>query len=371
MARGRQKKQVPSRSRPGRYGNGYGTVYMIDKTGCRRKPFVVKVPIGFSKPKKEGEKVKYVYKTIGYATSWEEGDAMLKQFHDTHADGFLEEVNLATFKEVYELAIPRKLVGATEATRISYEHGLALCFSLHDMPVMKIKTVHMQKIIDGLREDGKSTSTFTLAKKVCSLVFDYAIKNDLADKNYASFIDLGRSTEPTKKVPFTKTEIKKLFSNDTVPYANTVLILLFTGIRLNEFISIKTENVHLKERYFITGSKTDAGKNRIIPISRLIEQYISDMYDPDNEFLFSPFNDGTIVTKARYRHMFDTVMQQLNMSHTPHECRHTFVSMLDDAGANKVSIQKIAGHKGSDVTEKVYTHKNIEQLLSAIDLLKV
>ena len=45
--------------------------------------------------------------------------------------------------------------------------------------------------------------------------------------------------------------------------------------------------------------------------------------------------------------------------------------MLDDAGANKVSIQKIAGHKGSDVTEKVYTHKNIEQLLSAIDLLKV
>ena len=90
-----------------------------------------------------------------------------------------------------------------------------------------------------------------------------------------------------------------------------------------------------------------------------------------DEFLFSPFNDETIVTKARYRHMFDTVMQQLNMSHTPHECRHTFVSMLDDAGANKVSIQKIAGHKGSDVTEKVYTHKNIEQLLSAIDLLKV
>jgi len=163
----------------------------------------------------------------------------------------------------------------------------------------------------------------------------------------------------------------KLFSNDTVPYANTVLILLFTGIRLNEFISIKTENVYLKERYFITGSKTDAGKDRIIPISHLIERYISDMYHPDNEFLFSPFNDETIVTKARYRHMFDTVMQQLNMSHTPHECRHTFVSMLDDAGANKVSIQKIAGHKGSDVTEKVYTHKNIEQLLSAIDLLKV
>ena len=31
MARGRQKKQAPSRSRPGRYGNGYGTVYMLIK----------------------------------------------------------------------------------------------------------------------------------------------------------------------------------------------------------------------------------------------------------------------------------------------------------------------------------------------------
>lgn len=56
MARGRQKKQAPSRSRPGRYGNGYGTVYMIDKTGCRRKPFVVKIPIGFSKPKKRAKR---------------------------------------------------------------------------------------------------------------------------------------------------------------------------------------------------------------------------------------------------------------------------------------------------------------------------
>ena len=58
------------------------------------------------------------------------------------------------------------------------------------------------------------------------------------------------------------------------------------------------------------------------------------------------------------------------MQHTPHECRHTFRSRLDSAGANKVAIDLMMGHKSSDVGERVYTHKTLQELKEAINLLK-
>ena len=62
-------------------------------------------------------------------------------------------------------------------------------------------------------------------------------------------------------------------------------------------------------------------------------------------------------------------MKKLNMNHTPHECRHTFRSNLDSAGANKVCIDRLMGHKSTDTGERVYTHKNIDELRLNIELI--
>jgi integrase len=56
--------------------------------------------------------------------------------------------------------------------------------------------------------------------------------------------------------------------------------------------------------------------------------------------------------------------------HTPHECRHTFRSWLDNAGANKVCIDRLMGHVSETVGERIYTHKTISDLRKAIELLK-
>lgn len=65
----------------------------------------------------------------------------------------------------------------------------------------------------------------------------------------------------------------------------------------------------------------------------------------------------------------NNIVNDLNMNHTPHEPRHTFITELDNLGANKTSIKRLAGDKRGDVTEKVYTHKDIEQLRKAVELL--
>ena len=58
------------------------------------------------------------------------------------------------------------------------------------------------------------------------------------------------------------------------------------------------------------------------------------------------------------------------MNHMPHDCRHTFATLLNNAEANATSIKKLIGHSSFITTEKIYTHKDKEELRKAIDLIK-
>ena len=58
------------------------------------------------------------------------------------------------------------------------------------------------------------------------------------------------------------------------------------------------------------------------------------------------------------------------MNHMPHDCRHTFATLLNNAEANATSIKKLIGHSSFTTTEKIYTHKDKEELRKAIDLIK-
>lgn len=366
MARGRK----PKSKRPMRYPNGYGTVYQLSQPERRRHPWVVKIPKEWKIVMKDGEKKAILeYEVLSYCDSWEEGNEILVEYNRKKALGIEIIKDNITFEEVYKLALPRKLVDASEDTIRSYEAGYKHCKTLYNIPVKDIKTANMQVIIDKLRSEGKSTSTLTTVKKVCNTVFEYAIQNDLTDKQYASFIQMGKRTKQKDKHIFTPHEINTLFANDDKQWVDVILIMIYTGVRINELLKIKIENVYLENRYLITGSKTDAGKNRIIPISKKILPYISKRYNKDQCWLIRQ-DDGKAFEKNNFRSSyFNPTMEALNMHHTPHECRHTCASLMDAAGVNRVSQQLILGHKGANITEQVYIHKNLEELIKAIDLI--
>lgn len=76
-----------------------------------------------------------------------------------------------------------------------------------------------------------------------------------------------------------------------------------------------------------------------------------------------------IITFHKFRRMFDRGMTASRCRHTPHECRHTLATWLDDAGANETAVKRILGHASQGVTKSVYTHKSLHELKRAIDLL--
>ncbi|MDL2311219.1 tyrosine-type recombinase/integrase [Peptostreptococcaceae bacterium OttesenSCG-928-C18] len=67
-----------------------------------------------------------------------------------------------------------------------------------------------------------------------------------------------------------------------------------------------------------------------------------------------------------YRILEKLGIQKLN----PHQCRHTFSSLLNRSVSNKEYISKLMGHTDYSLTANVYTHSDIEELKSAINSIK-
>lgn len=137
--------------------------------------------------------------------------------------------------------------------------------------------------------------------------------------------------------------------------------MICTGFRISELLKLKTKNVDLKNRILIGGSKTKAGINRKVPISKHIFHIIERMYDPDNEFLVMDTNN----TPVHYQRIWKWWKRTFK-DRTIHETRHTFITFCNNAECNKLTVQAIVGHASKDITDDIYSHKNITELHKTI-----
>ena len=145
--------------------------------------------------------------------------------------------------------------------------------------------------------------------------------------------------------------------------------MCYSGPRPSEFLAVEKNDVKLHSRFYrIRESKTEAGRNRLVPINKKVIQYYDYWLQCPGKTLITAL-DGKQLTYHRFLRIFDKVMAITRCKHKPHECRHTCATWLDDKGANKLSIKKILGHATQDITDGTYTHKNLRQLKKAIDLL--
>lgn len=335
--------------------NGYGSVYKL--SGNRRKPYTARITVDWDingYPK---------YKFIGYFETKKEAMLCLAKFNENPYDVDMQKSTVADMWEIFK---ERKFKDDTSKSKINiYKAGYKHLQPIHNIEIKKLKTYHIQKIIDNLENGYQSKSHIVM---LIGQLFDIAIELDICNKNYAKFVDIGEKTKSTLHKPFTDEEIKALWDNVFI-YNSAVyaLLLIYTGLRPTELISIKTDNVFLNERYMIGGSKTKAGKDRIIPINEKIYPLICKIYNPETPSLiyYRDFKRGY----DKFKKDWDREMQLMGLDHLPHDGRHTFASLMDTAGANKLSIKKIMGHSISDITDGVYTHKHVDELLNAVNMI--
>lgn len=348
-----------------RLPNGYGSVYKL--SGKRRKPWAVRITKSISYDENSG-KAKQTRAIIGY---YETKPLALQALARYNEDPYDLNADTITFEGLYEKWSDEYFKtlanhSSVRTTKAAYNHSAPL----HNLKMKEIKVVHLEETIKNAKV---GSSTKGRMKSLYNQMYRYALKHEIVDKDYAALCNPVKREAPDKKaVPFTDKEIQILWDNLSFPFVDMVLIGIYSGWRPQELSVLKTADVDLKNSVMFGGLKTEAGRNRYVPIHPKIRPLIEERYDEKNEYLFNDENgqQGTFMTYDKYRGRFNKIMLRLKMKHRPHETRHTFITLAKQAGMDEYILKLIVGHAISDVTEKVYTHRTVEQLHEEISKIK-
>lgn len=368
MARGRKA----AKRTKFKMSNGSGTVFEL--SGKRRKPWTAKVTKGWEITIDENGKP-HKKQILMYLGFWKEEHEAIAALEDYLKNPYDENPNTITFKQLYDIMFERKRLTLSDSSIRRYNACIKHLAPFHDVPIVKIRTRHLQDYFDGLIKKEFKYSTLKPIKDICFMVFEVAMQNDLVNKNYASYVDIGVKEESKPKQIFTDEEIDLLFKNRNRYGVNIILILLYTGMRIQELLDVETKNVDIENWCMIGGNKTKAGRNRLVPIHSKIKDIVKEIYDHDiecgNKYFINNKNNAKMEYHNFSKRIFHPIMEELGMNHTIHETRHTFITKMDNADANVTSIKRIVGHStGNDVTSNTYTHKDLEQLRKAIEKIK-
>ena len=334
------KKQATEKRKALKRANGTGTVYKL--SGRRTRPWAAaknKVIIGY-----------YERKT----------DALeaLERLSGRSLD---ERYNM-TFADVYQEWSVEHYKSLTKSGIAQYQISYQVFAPLHEMKFRELRSKDFQAVLD--RHLSKSYSTLSKHKQLLTQMSKWAIREEICTTNFASFVKLPENIKIEKQV-FTADDIEKL-EIDGSEAARIVLMLLATGMRIGELFSLRLEDYH--ETYVIGGSKTEAGRNRVIPIRpEGREHFVYFAKNAEGPMMLSGYTGQKVCDNYRKRDYYPLLERLGIPKKTPHATRHTYASRAVKEGMAPEILQKILGHADYSTTANVYTHLDTETLVSAVE----
>lgn len=352
----RQVAAQPAQRKKRRRPKGSGSVYKLK--GARSRPWVAVT----------GQRdVLGTYSTSGEA---------VQALDAYNAQSTPAERLKCTFAEAYaQWKAQAKFDKLSTEMKKGYELAYAKAAPLYDRQLRDLKTADYQQVIDQMVEKRLSRSSCEKQRTLFSQLCEWGMAQDIVNKNYASLLELPASSGKAERT-LTAAEIETIsrYVEDKKhgQTARIALVLLYTGMRIDELLSMRCEDVHLQERYMRGGEKTEAGKNRIIPILDPVYKIIAFwMLDSGCEWLI-PSKAGTKLDKRNVATKFRSLMNECGIEGVhPHTLRHTASSKMVECGLEKTAVQAILGHKNFSTTANKYvSHNDPAYLLKEMEKMK-
>lgn len=370
-----------------RLPNGFGQISEI-KNRNLRKPFRAMVTVG---KEENGRPICKLLKPEAYFETYNEAYAALVEYNRNPYDLNPDITVIELYRRWSEAYFPTlKSASSIRSVKSAWSY----CSIVYRMRVKDLRGYH----IKGCMMDGKAivrgeerTTTPNIQERIKSmfnLMLDYAVEYELVDRNYARTFDVSddiiSEIEKAKRghIAFTDGEMKKLWANlELVNYVDVVLIQCYSGWRPQEIGLILLENVDLENKIIVGGMKTEAGTDRVVPIhSRiypLIERRYYEAVNLESRYLINCTDTHThrsslTMTYEKYRQRFKKIVDRLELhpDHRAHDPRKHFVTMAKRDKVDEYAIKYIVGHAINDVTEKVYTERDIGWLKDEIEKIK-
>lgn len=345
---------------------GLGSVHHINDGKNRRRPWRARV-LSHVELDTETGTAKQKYITVGYfATETDAIEALLSY----RKNPYTFEAATCTFAELFEMWKVKKYATISQSGQNGYNSAFRNSAALHEMKVRDIRTAHLENIIQTIECGYEGQSRM---KTLWGQLFKYAIENDIIQKNYADFVQLRDKVPETTRTAIPPEDRKKIWEAVEAGDrdAEIAMIYIYTGMRPSELIEVAKANVDLDKRILIGGKKTNAGKNRHVPIHPCIVPFVRRLMETPGDMLIMRYDKPTpaVMTYNRFRtYHWDALMKRLGMEYTGHYTRHTCATMLREADIEEDIRKLILGHSSADITDR-YTHITDEMLVEAIDRL--
>ena len=344
---------------------GLGSVHMIGDDRNRRRPWRARVKANVEFDLATG-KATQKYITLGYYETELEAIEALMEYRK---DPYTLEAAVCTFEEVFQMWKAKKYNDFSVSAKRVYDSAFKNSEPLHKMKMREVRSSHMEDVMQNANVGYQSQSKM---KVLWGQLFKYAMEHDIIQKNYADFVKVRDEAPSTNKTAIPRNDIDKIWAAIDAgdQDAEIAMIYIYTGMRASELLEMKKSAVDLDARIMVGGLKTDAGKDRRIPIHKCILPFVERLMQTDGEYLIMRYDKEKPQKLTYFRFTsasWNPLMERLNMKgYTPHYGRHTCATMLREAGVEEDLRKLILGHASGDITDR-YTHHPDYMLIDAID----
>lgn len=328
--------------------NGSGSISKL--SGNRKRPWVAR---------KRGV-------SIGTFATRAEAQKALERLTDVDIN---DKYNM-TFKQVYDRWKAEHSREISPKTMRDYEWAFGICPQLHDMKIRKIMRSDYQAAIIKLELEGKSKGTCQKLRVLLGMLSRWALEEGITINDPADSLNTTAKQKTVREI-FLEAEIDAI-KNSKLPAADIALILISCGCRPGELFKVPLASCF--DDHFIGGSKTEAGRDRVIPIGpdglEAYQRMRQAAIDKGGKLLVDGYKGSHSANNFGKRE-WKKLMEEIGRPGTvPYCCRHTFITRAIRAGVDLPVLEAIVGHVSRETT-RIYTHLQAGDLVEAVQGMEV
>ena len=286
-----------------------------------------------------------------------------------------------TLKALYDAWDPWYSPRVDKDTFGCYRAAFAHFKPLHERTVREITAGDLQKCLDDCT---KGHRTHQNMKCTAGLLWAYAMDHNYTDRDITQNLYIGKGAS-VQREPLTDIEVEKIrkqIGKDR--YASYVYALCYLGYRPGEMLEIKKDQVteHNGTLFITEGKKTEAGRDRIVPVHEKIRPIIEQQLATEGtEYLFpmhvlnrkGEFQGYKVMTdnyfnKFAFRPLADRL--KIPKNKVPYSARHTFSDKLKTAEGTDKTKAALIGHSDYRFTQKKYQSTDMDELKAAMNSIK-
>jgi integrase len=241
--------------------------------------------------------------------------------------------------------------------------------NFNDVRLKDLKQYQVQKVLNEIKSESVPKRFLITINKI----LDAAVENDFISKNVAKALTAPKFQEEPKQ-PLSNEQIKIIQMTEH-ELRNLCVFLIYSGLRISELKNLTWQNVDMKnKKIYVTGDVKTLNSNRGVPIlepvNELLKQFSANgikNIDADKDFVFlyrGQQLNPNILSKQRYEYC-----ALCGFKFTFHQCRHTFATILYNAGIDIKQAQEWLGHANFNTTMNIYTHLSEQNKTTSTDKL--